>query len=328
MTNGTLPSAPEPYPEEAPSFWIGRVAHAHELSEAELTLHFSCSASELDQGYGDGALAYVAANSRVRAWPSPADVIVGLRELGLVPEKPVRLAGEEWWAYCPMCLGIGTPYIRAQWCHPYAFVCLEHATYLQPWPRMREIRYASGRLVLEWPDNNAPYQVSASEEDLRLGRLLLSPAESAWESCARAVLDLADGLATRTGPNGSWPPLLYECVGLPRNGQHVGTVRPPLRWLWHQPAYTRLAVLRKISYLLKVPVLIESNPPDWLRNLARRKGETYPRSLRGAVDDELILLAARLNRSAVEELSRRSEAWPDALRQRWGAAVVVAAMAG
>lgn len=40
MTSGTLPSAPEPYPEEAPSFWISRVAHAHELSEAELTLHF------------------------------------------------------------------------------------------------------------------------------------------------------------------------------------------------------------------------------------------------------------------------------------------------
>lgn len=131
------------------------------------------------------------------------------------------------------------------------------------------------------------------------------------------MLDLADGLATRTGPNGAWPPLLYEYLGLPRNGQHVGTARPPLRWLWHQPAYTRLAVLRKISHLLKVPDYIETNPPDWLGNLARRKGENFPRSLRGAVDDELILLAVRPNSSAVEELSRRSEAWPDALRRRW-----------
>ena len=324
---GTLPAAPEPYPEEAPSSWICRVAHAHDLSEAELVLHFSSSASELDLGYGDEVLAYVAANSQVREWPSSAAVVEGLREVGLVPAKPARLAAEEWWAYCPTCIGTGIPFIRAEWCHPYAFVCLEHALYLQAWPRNGEVQYASGRLVIQWPKNDALSRIPASTHDLIFGRLLLSPAKATWESYARAVLDIADGLATRTGPNGVWPPLLQEYVGLSRSGQHAGSVRPPSRWLWLQPAHTRLAVLKKMSHLFQNPDLVSDEAPGWLREIARRQGETNQRRLRGAAADELMLVAARLNRVALDELSQRAGEWPAELRQRWGAAVVVAALA-
>ncbi|WP_327446500.1 TniQ family protein [Brevundimonas sp.] len=324
---GQLPAAPPPFAEEAPSGWMARVAVSHDLTEAELVTHFGSSASELDLGYADAAMQYVAVKSAVRGWPATSHVVDSLRELGLMPPAAPRVPAQDWWSFCPRCLETGQPFLRADWCQPFAFVCLRHQAYLQAWPRGREVVLASGRVVPWWPTpGDAPHR-PASDEDLEFGKRLLVTTRETWPDHARVVIDLVDAMATRSGPNGAAAPLLASLVGLERSGASSGSVRPPHMWLYHQPAQIRLKVLGKVAGLLRNPDFVAAEPPGWLRSLTHRRGASNQRQLVGATADRLMEIAAALNESALLEFGRRSEAWPSAVRQRWGAALVVAALA-
>ena len=98
---GRYPAAPEPFAGEAPSAWICRVAHAHDLTAAEIVQLQGCTASEFDAGYGETILHHIAVGAPCLTWPAPSDVVDGLREIGLTPAKPPKLSAEDWWTYCP-----------------------------------------------------------------------------------------------------------------------------------------------------------------------------------------------------------------------------------
>lgn len=327
---GRYPAAPEPFAGEAPSAWICRVAHAHDLTAAEIIQLQGCTASEFDAGYGESILRDIAAGAPCRTWPATCDVVDGLREIGLVPEKPPKLSAEDWWAYCPTCLATSGAnwglQLLALWCQPLALACLEHGVYLRPWPRDREVRLKSGRTSFEPLAGQLLEAEAATDDDLVFGRRLLSPGRADWEPLARAVFDLTDALMTRTGPQAQGAPLLRELLGLSASRNHVGSTRLPLAALWSVPATTRLALLRYLSGLTRWPAL-DQEPPAWLRHLARRPGVTHQRSLNGAGADELFLLLARLNGVAADQLARRASAWPADLRSRLGAAVVIGSLA-
>jgi hypothetical protein len=327
---GRYPAAPEPFAGEAPSAWICRVAHAHDLTAAEIVQLQGCTASEFDAGYGEPILQHIAVGAPCRTWPAPSDVVDGLREIGLIPEKPPKVRAEDWWAYCPACMSTGgadgTLRLLALWCQPLALLCLEHGVYLRPWPRDREVRLANGRTSFEpFPDHLLKAQ-AATDDDLDFGRRLLSPGRADWAPLARAVFDLTDALMTRTGPHGQGLPLLRHLLGLGASGDHVGSTRLPFAALWSVPAATRLALLQYLSGLTRPPPF-DQEPPIWLKQLARRPGVTQQRSLNGAAADELFLLLARLNGVAADQLGRRAIAWPADLRGRMGAAVVIGSLA-
>lgn len=324
------PAAPEPYSGEAPSAWVSRVAHAHDLTIAEIVQLQGYSASEFDAGYGDDIIAHIATGAPTRSWPATCEVVDGLREIGLLPTKVPKLQAEDWWAYCPDCLSgealYEAPRLLALWCQPLAFVCLEHAVYLRPWPRCREARLVDGTTSFSPLAPEQLHAEPASDEDLDFGRLLLSPGRKDWEAMVRATFDLVDALMTRTGVQGQHPPLLPQLLGLERSGDHIGSVRLPACSLWGVPAVTRLLALRYLSALTRTPALAD-DPPLWLSRLAKRLGTLRQRSLKWASCDELFLLIAKLNAEAAEQLARRSTGWPDHLRVRLGAAIVVGSLA-
>lgn len=327
---GRYPAAPEPYPGEAPSAWVSRVAHAHDLTIAEIVQLQGYSASEFDAGYGDDIIAHIATGAPTRSWPAACEVVDGLREVGLLPAKAPKVQAEDWWAYCPDCVSGEAsgeaPRLLALWCQPLAYVCLEHAVYLRPWPRGREARLVDGTTGLQPLTPEQLRAESATDGDLDFGRLLLSPGHADWEAMARAVFDLVDALMTRTGVQGQHPPLLTELLNLGRSGDLVGSVRLAAGALWGLPAATRLLALRYLSALTRTPPLAD-DPPVWLRQLARRPGTPRQRSLNGASCDELFLLIAKLNAEAAAQLARRASGWPPHLRIRLGAAIVVGSLA-
>lgn len=327
---GRYPAAPEPFAGEAPSAWICRVAHAHDLTTVEIVQLQGCTASEFDAGYGETILHHIAVGAPCRTWPAPSDVVDGLREIGLTPEKPPKLRAEDWWTYCPACQSTGGAQgmlrLLALWCQPLALICLEHAVYLRPWPRDREIRLASGHTSFEPFADHLLEAEAATDDDLAFGRLLLSPGRADWAPMARAVFDLTDALMTRTGPQAQGAPMLRDLLGLSASGDHVGSTRLPFAALWGVTAMTRLTLLRYLSGLTRPPPLNEE-PPVWLNQLVRRPGVTQQRSLNGAAADHLFYLLARLNGVAADQLGRRASAWPADLRRRMGAAVVIGSLA-
>lgn len=326
------PAAPEPMLGESPSFWLCRVAHAHGMTMNELIRFHAAGASQIDGGHCENLIADIARSAPCREWPSPSAVVAGLNEIGLASHPAYALSADDWWAYCPACLctsrSDAPAPIQSDWCHPFAFVCLEHAAYLRPWPPNQEVQWADGRTGFK------PFQLSwlkaepASDADLQFGRQLLSPNRSDWERLAYAVFDLADALCARTGPNGLDPPLLREMVGLQRGGHHVGAVRLPKGEIWELPAPTRIQVLKALSQVVEYQPACGELPAEWLRNLARRPGSSRARDLYGATNDPLILILARLNGTAALQLAHRADRWPATQRIRLGAAVIVAAMAG
>lgn len=324
------PAAPEPYPGEAPSAWVSRVAHAHDLTIAEIIQLQGYSASEYDGGYGDDIVAHIATGAPTRSWPVICEVVDGLREVGLMPTKAPKVQAEDWWAYCPICLSNGAldepPRVLALWCQPLAYVCLEHAVYLRPWPRSLEVRLADGTTSLKPLALDQLCAESAADEDLDLGRLLLSPGRANWEPTARAIFDLVDAFMTRTGSQAQHPPLLTELLNLSRSGDHVGSVRLPVGALWGLPASTRLVALRYLCGLTRMPPLADE-PPTWLSRLAKRPGTSRQRSLKGASCDELFLLIAKLNAEAAAKLALRASGWPSHLQARLGAAIIVGSLA-
>ncbi|WP_396593304.1 TniQ family protein [Brevundimonas sp. R86498] len=327
---GRYPAAPEPFPGEAPSAWICRVAHAHDLAAAEILQLQGFTASQFDAGYGEAILHHIAVGAPCRTWPAPHDVVDGLREIGLMPETPPKLSAEDWWTYCPACLSTGGPQrmlrLLALWCQPLALLCLEHAVYLRPWPRDHEVTLASGHTSFEPFADHLLEAEAATDDDLAYGRRLLSPGRADWAPMAHAVFDLTDALMTRTGPQAQGAPLLRDLLGLSASGDHVGSTRLPFAALWGVPATTRLTLLRYLSGLTRPPPL-DQEPPAWLRQLARRPGTNLQRSLTGAAADELFLLLTRLNGVAADQLARRASTWPADLRSRMGAAVVIGSLA-
>lgn len=326
------PAAPEPVLGEAPSFWLCRVAHAHGMTMNELIRFHSAGASQIDSGHCENLIADIARSAPCHEWPSPSAVVVGLNEIGLAGHPAQTISTEDWWAYCPACLCSTTssaPYfVASDWCQPFAFVCLEHATYLRPWPKDHEVRWADGRTGFKPFEPPWLEAELASDADLEFGRQLLSPHRGDWERLAYAVFDLVDALCARTGPNGSSPPLLRELVGLERGGNHIGAVRLPKGVAWELPSHTRIHVLKSLSQMVGYQPACGEPPADWLRSLARRPGGSSARDLYGATNDPLILVLARLNSTAAVQLAHRADRWPASQRIRLGAAVIVAAIAG
>lgn len=326
-------AAPPPYVDEAPSSWICRVAHAHNLTVEELIELQGASASELDLGLGESVLADTALRSGMSEWPAVEPAVAGLVRMARLPDFRPRITAEEWWAYCPSCVHADldaerVPYIRACWSHPLAMVCRRHGLRLRAWPRGREVLLADGRTFFGMFEEEDFRGVTATPEEIQWFSILARISNADWEEVVSLVVDLADGLMTRTGPQAQDRVALFQFADKDESPQWPGSSRLPHFGLGGLDAHRRLLVLRTIVQLLSYDPLGDTAVPSWLINFVRANARGMNRRTLGNVSaDPLFLLMARLNPDAANALALRSVEWPRHARRRMGAAILIGALA-
>lgn len=326
-------AAPPPYHDEAPSSWICRVAHAHNLTIEELIELQGGSASELDLGLAELVLADTALRSGLSEWPAVEPAVAGLARMGRLPDFRPSIAAEEWWAYCPSCVEADldaerAPYIRASWSHPLAMVCRRHGLRLRAWPRGREVLLADGRTFFGRFEDGDFRGTTATPEEIQWSSVFSRSANAEWEEIITLVVDLADGLMTRTGPQAQDRIALFQFADADEASHWSGSARLPRYGLAGLEAHRRLKVLRTVTTLLSYDPTRDSATPSWLTNLVRVNARgTNRRSLANVSADPLFLLMARLNPLAADALALRASEWPREARIRIGAAILVGALA-
>lgn len=294
-------AAPPPFPDEAPSSWVCRVAHAHRLTIEEIVALQGATASELDLGLAEGVLADVSRKGGGQPWPPPDPVVVGLSRLGRLPDFRPQVKAEEWWAYCPACIkkdleGGAVPYIRACWAHPMALACRHHGLLLRSWPRGREVQLADSRTFFSGFTQDDLRSVEASPAERHWSNTLARPGTVDWEGLAVFSIDLADGMLARTGPQAQDRMALFQFAANDDAPRWGGSARLPRYGLVGLEAHVRLLVLRAIVKVLAFDPLKDAEIPSWLRACVQANARgAVRRTLVNVSADPLFLLMARLN---------------------------------
>lgn len=333
LSNWGLRSPPDPREDEAPSGWLLRTAHAHQLSSGEFEAIYGVSLVECDLGRGDEILRDLAARLRLRHWPQPSYVALGLARAALLPEHRVRLTVEDWWSYCPRCWAedlrqAGASYVRKAWCHPFALVCESHSVRLRAWPRGLESKQADSSVLMSPFNGDSLREAAASPLEAQLNSVLARPGVGEWDGYACVVSDLADALLSRTGPQGQGSPAAFEFAAGHTLPRFAGTTRLPLHDLPACGAHLRIALLSIVAELVWFDVADVRERPKWLARLVKGNARSpAPRRIDPACSDPLFLLMASLNPLAANALYVRSESWPLTFRRRMSAAALIGALA-